>query len=213
MKFTGIYAAYYQDVCKQWNTLVAKYGKSDKGEAASNCFSGRVKTFNKTIDDFNGTSFTNDKKMIVNGVTKHIGGLIMSETILQIQCIYTLKNICFESVEKYYTLTNYSDIASWEDYDELFSEIEKDYAFILKMLKLYATELGKLKRNNLPAINTISDLQKAYDRDKELNSGRIALIRRRGVPEFKRYSENAVRRCSDGFRKGRSEIFRQPYHL
>lgn len=214
MKFTGVYATYYQDICKQLDKAVAKCKNAEKSEPAlTSYYSGKVKTFNKKFDEFNGTTIVSNTQMLVNGVSRYIGGSILSETILQIQCIYSLRNICFEILESYYMQTKFSDIKSWEDSDALFGELEKEYAFIREMLKLYIAERRNLKTNALPAINGAEDLRKAYEHVKKICFDQTVLVRRRSLPEFKRISSIAVRGCRDWFAKGKSIIFYQPYHL
>lgn len=212
MKFTGVYAAYYQDVCKHWDKLIAKCMKLEKIKPElNNLFSDKIKRFNKTVDSFNGTSFVDDRKIRVNGVTKHLNG--SSETILQIQCIFTLKNIYCEVAERYYALTDYSDITSWKDYDALFKEVEKEYVFIQETLKLYIAELKSIKANTLGAINAAADLQKTFEHTKKICSEQSAVSRSRSLPEFKRFSTVAARGCLEWFKKANGIILYQPFYL
>lgn len=213
MKFTGVYATYYQDICKKWDKVVTKCKKLEKSKPELNrIFSDIIKSFDKTVNDFNGTSFVNDRKILVNGVTKSVED--SSETILQIQCITTLKNIYFTATWRYYAHSDYSDITSWEDFDALFQEIEKEYAFILEMLKLYIAERRNIKANALGAINVATELQKLFEHTKKVClEGQAGISRRRGEPKFKYYSGVAVQHCSEWFRKCSHIINYQPYHL
>lgn len=213
MKFTGVYATYYQDICKQFDKVVAKCKNLEKSKPElQTLFSDIIKSFNKRVDDFNGTTLVNDSKVLVNGVTKYVEG--SSETILQIQCITTLKDICFKATERYYAHSYYSDITSWEDYDALFKEIEKEYGFIQEMLKLFIAERKIIKANALGAINVAVDLRKLFEHTKKIClDGEAAVIRRRGLPKFKYYSGISVQHCSEWFRKGSSIINYRPYHL
>lgn len=213
MKFTGVYAKYYQDICKQWDKVVAKCRNLEKNEPSlHNFLSDKIKRFNKEVDDFNGTTFVNDKQIIVNGVTKNVGAYIMSETFAQIRCIYMLKYICFEVSARYYGHNYYSVITSWDDYDALICEIEKEYVFIQEMLQLYAAELRNTKRNQLGAVNTLADIRNGHEHTKGILK-QTDVLRRRSSPEFKRYSGIAVAACLECYKKSNSRIMYQHYYL
>lgn len=200
MKFTGIYATYYQDVCKRWDKVIAKC-KTLEGKPTlyysypiEKVIASAIKAFDREVAIFNETTIVDDRHISIRG-QRIYKDYPLSETLVQIRCIYGLRLRCFAMLQTYYERINYSDITSWDDYDALFREIEKEYGFMREMLKLFITELRNMGKSVISGANAMNDVNETYEKAKKDNE-RAALRRRLSSPEFRQYSKSAVNACS-----------------